>query len=75
MNESTVFVVRVWRDLESFRATARVVDSDQFVVFSKAAELLQFLASRTNLPPCADRPASPDSMARGKRRKTRKEQR
>jgi len=74
MNESTVFVVRVWCDPESFRATARVVDSDQFVAFSKPAELLRFLAPRTAPPPPADRPAVPDSMAGGKRRRPRKEQ-
>jgi hypothetical protein len=44
MSEPTVFVVRVWRDATSFRATARPVDSDETVSFSEPSVLLRFLA-------------------------------
>jgi hypothetical protein len=43
MGESTVFVVRIWRDAPPFRATARPVESDEAMVFYEPAELLRFL--------------------------------
>lgn len=62
MSESTVFVVRVWRDSELFRATARAVDDDQMRVFTQPQDLLRFLqagrAART-----VDREHEPSSSA------------
>ena len=43
MSESTVFVVRIWRDAGAFRATARAVEATTRSVFSEPAELLRFL--------------------------------
>lgn len=43
MSESTVFVVRVWRAVKAFRASARAVDHDQTEVFTTPAALLRFL--------------------------------
>ena len=44
MGESTVFVVRVWRDVQAFRATARAVDHENVRIFSEPLALLRFLA-------------------------------
>jgi hypothetical protein len=53
MSESTVFVVRVWRGSEPFRATARTVDSDETAVFSEPVELLRFLMLAAGAAPAA----------------------
>jgi hypothetical protein len=59
MSESNVFVVRVWRGAEAFRATARAVDSDRTSVFCEPDALLRFLATGQEAPaPVARKPRS-----------------
>ena len=43
MSESTVFVVRVWRAVRAFRASARAVEQERAEVFTTPAALLSFL--------------------------------
>jgi hypothetical protein len=43
MDDSTVYVVRVWRGCKPFRATARIVDGECAVAFSTPADLLQYM--------------------------------
>jgi len=45
MDGSQLFVVRVWPQRASFRASVRLVDQEETRVFAVPAELLQFLCS------------------------------
>ena len=65
MSESTVFVVRVWRAVEPFRACARAVDHDAVEVFTTPDALLRFLqrdASEPTVPAAPARPGRPESV-------------
>jgi hypothetical protein len=53
MEESTLFVVRVWQ-LCGFRASARRVDDDQTYFFESSADLAAHLASFAQARECAD---------------------
>jgi hypothetical protein len=43
MDQATLFVVRVWRQRQAFRASARRVDDEDTRLFVAAAELVDFL--------------------------------
>ena len=45
MGEPILFVVRVWRMPEGFRAAVRQVDSERVEVFACGADLAHFLES------------------------------
>jgi hypothetical protein len=54
--ETTLFVVRVWRRLASFRASVRRVDDEDTRLFERATDVARYLESCT---PAAD-PAHTD---------------
>ena len=60
MGESTVFVVRIWRDADAFRATARAVDREDARTFSEPHALLRFLQEK---PPSATDDVKPSPPA------------
>ena len=56
MSESTtVFVVRVWRAVKAFRASARAVEHEEAEVFTTPGALLRFLQREV---PEAGKPAA-----------------
>ena len=65
MDDSTVFVVRVWNGRTPFLATARAVDAERAVAFSEPADLLQYLTSaERSLPSPAPEPRAPADSER-----------
>ena len=55
MSDSRLFVVRVWRQWTSFRASVRRVDDEEAQLFSTAAEVARYLEqSAPAEPPAAD---------------------
>ena len=57
MSESTVFVVRVWRAVKAFRASARAVEHAEAEVFTTPGALLSFL--QREVPEAGEPEASP----------------
>jgi hypothetical protein len=51
MDGSQLFVVRVWPQRASFRASVRLVDQEETRVFAEPAALLQFLCSAGTASP------------------------
>jgi hypothetical protein len=60
MESSTLFVVRVWRQLHRgrsvFRASARAVDTEQERLFTRPAALAQYLERASAGTPADDPP-------------------
>jgi len=58
MESSTLFVVRVWRQVHRgrsvFRASARAVDTEQERLFTRPAALAQYLERASESPPADD---------------------
>ncbi len=54
MNEAQVFVVRVWRLAEAFRASVRAVGDEQALLFTQPLTLANFLAESVGTPPPQD---------------------
>ncbi|HTT11411.1 MAG TPA: hypothetical protein VMG60_11020 [Burkholderiaceae bacterium] len=46
MDSPTVFVIRIWRLAQGFRASARVVDEVEACLFTSPEALLQFLCEQ-----------------------------
>jgi hypothetical protein len=62
MDPSTLFIVRVWRQLRSgrtvFRASVRAVDAEHERVFTRPADLAHYLMQASETP--SSTPVSPD---------------
>ncbi len=71
MSESVVYVVRVWRDGKSFRATARAVEHEDTRVFSEPLGLLRFLQGESGAKPVATERASPSTKLHRSARQNR----
>lgn len=56
MNDSTLFVVRVWRQRELFRASVRRVDDEQARWFDSAQEVARYLEDAAEGEGAARRP-------------------
>jgi hypothetical protein len=69
MGEASVFVVRVWRGAEAFRATARELDHEETQVFSEPLDLLRFLQAGSGAATVAAKlgPASTQSRTPARR--------
>lgn len=57
MSEAQVYTVRVWRQLDAFRASVRAVGDEQATLFTAPAQLARFL-EQACAPPAAA-PAAP----------------
>lgn len=53
MDEARVYTVRVWRQVEAFRASVRVVGGDEAELFTEPKQVTQFLEQA-----CAPQPAA-----------------
>jgi len=77
VSDSTLFVVRVWRQWASFRASVRRVDDEDTRLFEKATDVARYLETSatpsmvsSDAPPVAESAgADPEaaSTARGER--------
>lgn len=56
MNETQVFVVRIWRLARAFRASVRAVGDEQVRLFTQPQTLADFLAGSVGGPPPPDEP-------------------
>jgi hypothetical protein len=63
MECSTLFVVRVWRQIRrgrsTFRASVRAVDAEQERLFTRSAELARFLSHASDQSEPPDDPSIP----------------
>jgi hypothetical protein len=58
VNDSTLFVVRVWRQREAFRASVRRVEDEEARWFDSAQEVARYLEDAAEGDAAARRPAA-----------------
>jgi hypothetical protein len=64
VSDPTLFVVRVWRQREAFRASVRRVDDEQVRLFTTAAEMARYLEDSAAADEAAGRASDADGGSR-----------